>query len=162
MLVQSCTECFIILHRLSVSVTNPNLPSSFCEQLWHTSSNLDQRAPKKLSKLICNFATDGNALQKRQSVTPYAPVKSALSALLAWDRGTYTSPWVGSWALSAGEEHLAVIFWNIWYYLKKIEVSSFHLVSTKHAEGLQCGIAVWDCGVASGVQKGKGGQIALC
>lgn len=55
-----------------------------------------KKKPRKISKLICNFATDGNALQERQSVTPYAPVKSVLPAHLGWDGGIYASPWVGA------------------------------------------------------------------
>lgn len=59
--------------------------------------------------------------------------------------------------LSAGGEHLAVIFLNIWYYLKKIKVFSFHLVSIKHEEGLQCGTAEW----RQVSRRERGVQIAL-
>lgn len=45
---------------------------------------------------MCNFATYGNALQERQSITPYAPVKSVLPAHPGWDGGIYASHWVGA------------------------------------------------------------------
>lgn len=63
---------------------------------------------QKLSKLICNFATDGNALQKRQSVTPYAPAKTVLSAHPVCNRGTYASPWLGSLSKLSAQSRLEV------------------------------------------------------